>query len=114
MRRNQRGSASIELAAAMPLVALCMLVMVQVFDVFVDASRRLHAADAQVAEAMREHMSLDSDHGIEWPCLEHVSVGSDGRVIANGDLKFIGIGSWKRTMETPQEVTFVTERICND
>ena len=112
--RNKRGSASIELATALPLVALCMLVMVQVFDVFIDASQRLHAADAYIAQAMREHMSLASEHGFEWPCLERIAVGSEGRVIAGGAPKSIGVGSWKQTIETPQEVTFVTAEICSD
>ena len=102
------------MAAALPLVALCMIVMVQVFGVFVDASQRLQAADALVAQAMREHMSLASEHGFEWPCLEHVAVGSEGRVIAVGEPKFVGVGSWRRTIETPQEVTFVTGEICSD
>jgi len=114
MRKGEKGSASIELAAILPLVALCMLVMVQVFGVFVDASQRLQAADARISQAMREHMSLASEHGFEWPCLEHVSIGSDGKVIVNGTQKFIGVGSWKRTIETPQEVTFVTGEICSD
>lgn len=112
--RNNRGSASIEMAAALPMLALCMLVMVQVFDVFIDASQRLQVADAQVAQAMREHMSLDSEHGIEWPCLERIAVGSEGKVTIAGEPKRVGLGIWGRAIETPQEVTFVTGEICSD
>lgn len=112
--RNDRGSASIEMAAALPMLALCMIVMVQVFSVFVDASQRLQVADAQVAQAMREHMSLTSEHGIEWPCLEQVEVGSDGRVTIDGSPKKVGLGLWRREISTPQEVTFVTGEICSD
>ena len=112
--RNNKGSASIEVAAALPMLALCMLVMVQVFGVFVGASQRLQAADARVAEAMRNHMSLASEHGLEWPCLEYVAVGSEGKVIAAGTPKFVGVGFWRRSIETPQEVTFVTKQICDD
>lgn len=112
--RNERGSASIEMAAALPLLALCMLVMVQVFGVFVDASRRLSVADAHVAEAMRNHMSLAVDHAHEWPCLEHVVVGNEGRVVVDGEPRAVGVGLWRRTIDAPQEVIFVTEPICND
>jgi len=114
MKLRNKGSASIELAAALPLVALSMFVMVQVFGVFMDASKRLHAADAHIAQAMREHMSLSSEHGFEWPCLERVVVGSEGRVLANGAPRVIGVGSWRQEIETPQEVTFVTAEICSD
>lgn len=112
--RSSLGSASIEMAAALPMLALCMLVMVQVFGVFVDASQRLQAADARVAEAMRNHMSLGSEHGFEWPCLERIAVGSEGSVTIDGDPKAVGLGLWRRSIETPQEVTFVTGQICND
>ena len=112
--RNNKGSASIEMAAALPMLALCMLVMVQVFDVFIDASQRLQAADALVSQSMREHMSRNAAHDFEWPCLERVAVGSEGKVTIDGAPKAVGLGLWRRSIETPQEVTFVTGQICND
>ncbi len=112
--RNDKGSASIEMAAALPLVVLCMLVMVQIFGAFITAQQRLQLADARVAEAMRNHMSLDADHAFEWPCLERVAVGIEGRVVAGGAPRTIGAGFWRRTIDIPQEVAFVTEPICSD
>lgn len=112
--RNNRGSTSIEMAAALPMLALCMILMVQIFGVFIDASQRLQAADARVAEAMRNHMSRNADHAFEWPCLERIAVGSEGKVTIAGEPKRVGLGIWGRVIQTPQEVSFVTESICSD
>jgi hypothetical protein len=82
--------------------------------VFIDAQQRLMLAESHVSQALRDHMSLDADHAFEWPCLERVAVGSEGRVVVSGAPRAIGAGFWKRTIDTPQEVSFVTESICSD
>lgn len=111
---GEKGSAAIELAAALPLLALCMIVMVQLMSVFVEAQRDLMAADVRIAETMRSHMNLEADHAFEWPCLERVAVGSEGRVVIDKKPRTIGVGLLRRTIDAPQEVRFVTEPICGN
>jgi hypothetical protein len=41
-------------------------------------------------------------------------VGSDGRVLVDGEPRKLGVGLLQRTIDIPQEVSFVTEAICSD
>ncbi len=111
---RSEGQAAIEMAVALPLLALFLLITVQFFHVGAMAMKNLMYAEYQIAEAIQEWMSPDSDHESGWPCLEDIPVGADGRVKINGDPVSIGFGAWKTEINVPQEVRFVADPICEN
>lgn len=94
---KQSGSAAIEMCAAIPILAIGIVVLVQFSTLILTSMQKLSAAESKVASAMRESMSPLSAIKNEWPCLEDVPIGKEGHL----------------TNDT-QEVIFVTDPICKN
>ena len=109
---DERGSAAIETAALLPCVALFILIIVQFFHVGAAAMQNLMRAETRVAEGLMEAMSPATDAAHEWPCLEGIALGENGKVMVLTTPVQIGVGDWTYTIETAQEVAFVTTPVC--
>ncbi len=109
---DEQGSAAIETAAILPFVALFLLIIVQFFHVGAAAMQGLMDAEVSVAQGIMEAMSPATIATREWPCLEGIALGENGKITVPTPPVQIGIGDWTYDITTTQEVAFVTTPVC--
>lgn len=106
---RERGSASIELIVAAPIVALFTMIVLQVSAAFHQAIGNVARASAAAARIVNEYQEANADRGFRRPCLENIEpsmVRDDGVHIS------IGVGSLRRQFIIGQEVAIATDPIC--
>lgn len=105
----QKGSAMVELAAAVPIVAIFLLVISQFATLFDRAVHDTANAEAEASRSINEWDLQHARNGLKRPCLEDMDKHS---VTYGGNPVAIGVGAWRRMISVPQEVKIVSGEIC--
>lgn len=106
---RERGSASIELMAAAPIVALFMMITMQISASFHQAIGNIARAGAAAAVIANEYQEANLNRGFRRPCLENIEPAI---VAIEGIPVSIGAGILKREFMVGQEVAIATDPIC--
>ncbi len=109
MRRNARGSATVELFAVMPWIALIVLIIAQCAALFHEALAQTDAADAAALERLAVWELTTRGTGFDRPCLELMP---ERTVRAAGRAMPIGAGAGRRQIAPTEEVALVLDDIC--
>ena len=107
---NAKGAAALELAAALPLLALFILLVVQFSAVFTQSIRDLAVASAEASRTVADWNMATNEDGFARPCLELMPVR---HVSSGGNPLEVGAGLLRRMISVPQEVHIVAEDICS-
>ena len=108
---GSRGSASVELAFAAPLVALFIILSVQFAAFFTRSVRDVAEAGALASRLVGEWDAAHAERGFLRPCLEMMperSVRFGGRPVP------LGVGGFEVNVGVPAEVHIVAGNICGD
>ena len=109
--KGSRGSASVELAFAAPLIALFILITVQFAAFFTRSVRDVAEASALASRLVGEWDAAHAERGFLRPCLEMMperSVRFGGRPVP------LGVGGFEVNVGVPAEVHIVAGNICGD
>lgn len=107
--KNNRGTASIELVAMAPLVALFIIIGAQLAALFSHAIHNVAEADAMAENAVLEWDVSHDGKGLDRPCIEkmqeHVFKSPENKLT-------FGVGLFARAISTQQEVKIAAIPIC--
>jgi hypothetical protein len=108
MCRNKKGSFSIEIIAMMPVAAVFIVLIMQIFGAFCGAMLGLKGEAAKADRMVRLWEEKNRLNGMARPCLERIR---DGRGVER-TFAPIGFGIFRREVETTPDVNIVGEDIC--
>lgn len=106
---RERGSASIELIAAAPIIAMFAMIVMQTSAAFHQAIGNIARAGAAAAVIVDEYQEANLNRGFGRPCLENIEPAI---VAIEGVPVSIGAGILKREFMVGQEVAIATDPIC--
>lgn len=107
--KKNSGSASIEVAAFVPVIALFMLISYQFAMLFSDAVGKVGVANAAAQSALRSWEDQNAMSGFARPCIGQMGETKYSSPVA---LHRIGSGAMSTDIEFSQEVAVVAEPIC--
>jgi hypothetical protein len=107
--RSDSGSASLEVAAFVPVIALFLLISYQFATLFSDAVGKVGQAHAAAQSSLRSWEELNGASGFSRPCIERMdSIDFSSPVTHHR----IGSGAMSKEIALSQEVSIVAEPIC--
>jgi Flp pilus assembly pilin Flp len=107
--KDSSGSASIEVAAFVPVIALFMLISYQFAMLFSDSVGKVGQAHAAAQSALRGWEAENAMSGFSRPCIEGMDETAYSSPMTH---RRIGSGVMSVDIELSQEVAVVAEPIC--
>ena len=107
--RNDSGSASLEVAAFVPVIALFILISYQFAMLFSDAVGKVGEAHAVAQSALRSWEEQNAAKGFARPCIERMDSTDFSSTVTHHR---IGSGAMSKDIALSQEVAVVAEPIC--
>jgi hypothetical protein len=107
--RNDSGSASLEVAALVPVIALFILISYQFAMLFSDAVGKVGEAHAAAQTVLRSWEEQNAATGFARPCIERMDETEFSSIVTHHR---IGSGAMSKDVALSQEVAVVAEPIC--